>query len=127
MVSSSNLRILVAVVVTAIVVVVIFVVPLPFPFSFSINNPGSFSSATCYSAKYANGASISFNWHTSDGSSVGFGVVDSNSHVVYAQDAASGAGSFTANGNTYQYCAYDWSASSISVHGTADQPTVAEL
>ena len=114
----------IGVVVAVVVLAVLFIVPFPLPFSFTVSNPGSVTSSVCYGVAYARGAAVSFSWSTSDGSRVSLSVKDQASNTVYTSTAASGSGSFSADGGNYVYCLYTWSASSVHVQGTASEPLV---
>ncbi len=104
-----------------VTILVLFLVFLfyPLPFSFSIINPGSLSTSQCHARTFDSGVGVAFHWSTGDGATVTFSVEDSSGNVFYSQNAASGSGSFTSNGHSYDFCMYDWLADSVSVSGTA--------
>lgn len=108
-------------VIVVVTILVLFLVFLfyPLPFSFSIINPGSLSTSQCHARTFDSGVGVSFHWSTGDGATVTFSVEDSSGNVFYSQNAASGSGSFTSNGHSYDFCMYDWLADSVSVSGTA--------
>lgn len=93
-------------------------VPTSQSFSFSIQNPGSVTQRACSPYTFSNVGTVSFSWYTANGGTVTFTVVDSTGTQLYSSDASTGSGSFTAyGGESFEFCAYDWSAEGVNVQG----------
>ncbi|MDE1821873.1 MAG: zinc finger Ran-binding domain-containing family 2 protein [Euryarchaeota archaeon] len=114
-----------AVVVVAVAVgafVFAAIVPVNTPFSFSVPISGSTAFSTCYVTNYPHGAPVSFDWSTSDGSTVNFTVSSYGGQLNYDRAGSSGSWSFTAEGTITNFCASGVSSNSVDVHGSVDEP-----